>query len=158
QALEPASWDQALDLCARKLQAYKAEFGAASILHYRSGGSLGLLKMLGDYFFEQFGPVTIKRGDICSGAGEAAQEMDFGISECSDLFDLYNSRTILVWGKNVHTSGPHLLPVLMEARRRGTTLIGIDPVRTRVAGLCSTFLQPRPGTDYAVAMGVARWL
>ena len=112
------SWNEALDLAAERLTAIRRESGPAAIFHYRSGGSLGLLKHLSDYFFEQFGPVTTKRGDICSGAGDAAQEADFGDSDSHDLFDLLNSRNILLWGKNVFTSSPHLVPILREARAR----------------------------------------
>jgi anaerobic selenocysteine-containing dehydrogenase len=154
----PVSWDVALDLAAKKLHEARAEFGPASVLHYRSGGSLGLLKMLADYFFEQFGPVTVKHGDVCSAAGDAAQIADFGVADSHDLQDILHSRLIVVWGKNPHTSGVHLLPVLNEARKRGAVLVGVDPVRTKIEGLCTQFLQPRPGGDFGLAMGVARRL
>jgi len=72
------SWDEALDFAARELLRIRAESGPAAIFHYRSGAALGALKHLSDYFFEKFGPVTVKRGDICSGAGDAAQMLDFG--------------------------------------------------------------------------------
>ncbi len=152
----PVGWEQALDLVATKLDQFRGESGPASILHYRSGGSLGILKYFADALFEAVGPVTVKRGDICSGAGEAAQETDFGVCDSHDLFDLYHSKTILLWGKNPHVSGPHLIPVLKEARRRGAKVYGIDPVRTRASQLCDDFLQPRPGSDFWLAMAVAR--
>jgi len=109
-------------------------------------------------FFDRFGPVTIKRGDICSGAGEAAQAADFGDSESNDLFDLLNARHILVWGKNVYTSSPHTLPVLRRARQSGTKLVLIDPVHHKTARLCELHVQPRPAGDFALAMAVARVL
>jgi anaerobic selenocysteine-containing dehydrogenase len=155
---EPISWDEALDRIAGKLLRVRDESGGAAILNYRSGGSLGLMKHLTDYFFERFGPVAIKSGDICSGAGDAAQEEDFGEEDSQDLFDLLNSRTIVVWGKNPFVSNLHLLPVLREAKRRGARLILIDPVRHRGADLCDTYLQPRPGGDIALALGVLRRL
>lgn len=155
QELQPVSWEFALDWVAQRLRACREESGAASIFHYRSGGSMGLLMQLSDYLFEAFGPVSIKRGDICSGAGEAAQEADFGICESHDLFDLKNSRGIVLWGKNVHTSSPHLLPLLLEARQKGVRLLGVDPVRTRLASIVDDFLQPRPGEDFALAMAAA---
>ena len=71
--LEPATWDQALDLIADKLRQVRDESGPEAIFHYRSGGSLGILKHMTDLFFDEFGPCTTKVGDICSGAGEAAQ-------------------------------------------------------------------------------------
>ena len=158
QPLQEIGWDEALDLAAERLRAIRDESGPAAILHYRSGGSLGLLKPVADFLFERFGPVTVKHGDICSGAGEHAQELDLGVSDSNDLFDLLESRCIVLWGKNPHTSSVHLLPVLHEARKRGAAIIGCDPVRTRAAELCDPFLRPRPGADFWLAMGVARFL
>ena len=71
--LVPVSWERALDLIAETMLRIRKESGPAAILNYRSGGSLGIMKHVTDYFFERFGPVTIKSGDICSGAGDAAQ-------------------------------------------------------------------------------------
>jgi anaerobic selenocysteine-containing dehydrogenase len=156
--LVPVSWEEALGFVAERLLAIRRESGPAAIFHYRSGGSLGLLKLLSDAFFERFGPVTIKRGDICSGAGDAAQMLDFGVEDSHDLFDLWNAKNILLWGKNVVTSSPHTVPVLREARARGAELVLIDPVHHKTAQLCKAFYQLRPGGDFALAMAVARLL
>lgn len=154
----PIGWDAALDLAAGRLMAIRQESGPAAIFHYRSGGSLGILKHLCDYFFEQFGPVTMKRGDICSGAGDEAQTIDFGLEDSHDFFDLKNSRHILLWGKNVFVSSPHLIPLLKEVAAQGTGIVLIDPVHHRTASLAERFIQPRPGGDFALAMAVARVL
>lgn len=156
--LTPATWDEALDFIAERLLAIRAEDGPASIFHYRSGGTLGILKALVSAFFASFGPVTEKRGDICSGAGDEAQTLDFGDEDSNDLFDLLNSKNILVWGKNVVTSSPHTVPVLRDARARGADLVLIDPVRHKTATLCSSHHAVRPGGDFALAMAVARVL
>ncbi|MGK4005385.1 molybdopterin-dependent oxidoreductase [Sorangium sp. So ce1036] len=157
-ALTPVSWDEALDTAAERLLRIRAESGPAAIFHYRSGGSLGILTGITDAFFARFGPVTVKRGDICSGAGDAAQLTDFGEEDSHDLADLKNARHILLWGKNVFTSSPHTLPVLREARARGAELVLIDPVHHKTASLCGAYYQPRPGGDFALAMAVARVL
>lgn len=156
--LEEVSWERALDFAAAELLRIRAESGPAAIFHYRSGGTLGLLGAVTDLFFEKFGPTTSKRGDICSGAGDAAQIEDFGIEDSSDVHDLLNARHILLWGKNVFVSSPHLIPILREARARGAELVLIDPVHHKTAGLCSRFIQPRPGGDFALAMAVAQRL
>ena len=152
---EPVSWERALDFAAGELLRIRAESGPAAIFHYRSGGSLGALKHLSDYFFEKFGPVTVKSGDICSGAGDAAQLLDFGVEDSHDIFDLLNSRNVIVWGKNVVTSSPHTVPVLKESRARKLL---IDPVWHKTARLCDGFIQPRPGADFSLAMAAARVL
>lgn len=151
-------WEDALDLAAEKMLRIKSETGAAAILHYRCGGSLGLMKHVNDYFFARFGPCTVKSGDVCSGAGDAAQEADFGMEDSNDLFDLLNSKTIVLWGKNPYVSNVHLLPVLRAARARGTRIVLVDPVRHRTADMCDLYLQPRPGGDIALGLGVARLL
>ncbi len=152
---EPVSWDEALDFAAGELLRIRAESGPAAIFHYRSGGNLGALKHLSDYFFEKFGPVTTKRGDICSGGGDAAQLLDFGEEDSHDIFDLLNSKNIVLWGKNPVISSPHLVPVLDEAR---AAKILIDPVWHKSARLCDRFVQPRPGGDFSLAMAAARLL
>lgn len=151
-----ASWDAALDLVAERLGRIREESGPEAVLHYRSGGSLGMLKTLNDYFFECFGGARVKRGDVCSGAGEAAQVADVGLSDSHALEDLLHSRCILLWGKNVFTSFVHMLPLLQEARRRGAWIAVVDPVPGRTDALADLVLRPRPGADRFLALGVAR--
>ena len=155
---EPIGWDEALDLAASRLDAIRRESGPAAIFHYRSGGTLGALAHVVDAFFSHLGPVTTKRGDICSGAGDHAQIEDFGEEDANDLFDLPNAKHVLLWGKNVFTSSPHTIPVLKQARAGGAKLTLIDPVAHKTATICDAFVQPRPGGDFALAMGVARAL
>jgi anaerobic selenocysteine-containing dehydrogenase len=157
-ALVPVSPDEALDFIAARLLAIRAESGPAAIFHYRSGGSLGLLKSLTDYFFELFGPVTAKRGDICSGAGDYAQEEDFGEEDSHAIEDLLHAKHILVWGKNVVVSSPHTVPVLEAARARGAELVLIDPVHHKTAHHVDQDHRIRPGGDFALAMAVAQVL
>jgi anaerobic selenocysteine-containing dehydrogenase len=145
-------------LIAEKMLRIKSESGGAAILHYRSGGTLGIAKHLSDRFFHLFGPCAVKTGDICSGAGDVAQLTDFGEEDSNDLFDLVHAKTILIWGKNPHVSSVHLLPLLKEAREKGTRIVMIDPVRHRGADLAELYVQPRPGGDIALALGVARRL
>lgn len=156
--LVPVSWEEALATAASWLRTVRAESGPEAVFHYRSGGSLGILKQLADLFFDQFGPVTGKVGDICSGAGEAAQIEDFGTSDSNALHDLRNSRHILLWGKNPTVSNTHLVPVLKEAKANGAKLVLVDPVHHKTASLCDERIQPAPGGDFELAMGIARVL
>lgn len=157
--LVTVGWDEALEHVAESLVTIRESSGPEAIFHYRSGGTLGMLvSQASDLFFERFGPVTVKRGDICSGAGEAAQIADFGSSDASHLDDLLESRHVLLWGKNVYTSSPHTIPVLKLARARGAEIVLIDPVRHESARLAQAVYQPRPAGDLPLAMAVARLL
>jgi anaerobic selenocysteine-containing dehydrogenase len=152
------SWEQALGSITDRLLAIRKESGPAAILHYRSGGSLGLVKSVVDYFWELFGPVTVKRGDICSGGGDAAQTTDFGEEESHDLFDILNSKNILLWGKNPNVSNIHLLPLLRKAKKAGTRILLIDPVRHKGEKIADRTILVRPGGDFDLAMGAAAFL
>jgi anaerobic selenocysteine-containing dehydrogenase len=156
--LEPATWDEALDFVAKRLLAIREESGPAAIFHYRSAGAMGFVKHVTSYFFEQFGPVTDKRGDICSGAGEWAQTTDFGDFEVDDPSELAHAKNIVLWGRNIYVSWTHLLPVLRQARERGAGVALVDPVHHRTVDLCERYWQPRPGGDFALAMATARLL
>ncbi len=156
--LQPASWDEALALVASKLLQIRQESGPAAIFHYRSGGSLGILKHLTDLFFDQFGPCTGKVGDICSGAGEAAQLHDLGTSDSNDLFDLLHSKHIVLWGKNPAVSNVHLVPVLKDAQARGAQVVLIDPIHHKSAALAGVRVAVAPGRDLELALGIARCL
>jgi anaerobic selenocysteine-containing dehydrogenase len=151
-------WDEALGTIADRLLAIRAESGPAAVLHYRSGGSLGIVKSVVDYFWELFGPVTVKRGDICSGGGDAAQEADFGEEESHDLFDLVNAKNIILWGKNPNVSNIHLLPVLRKAKKSGAKILLIDPVRHKAEKVADRTILVRPGGDFDLAMGAAALL
>ena len=148
--------DEALDLAAERLLQIRRESGAAAILPFRLGGSLGLLKELTDHFFDLFGPTSVKRGDVCSGAGEAAQLLDFGHLDSHDPRDLLHARHVINWGRNMAVSSVHMLPIVREARERGATVTVIDPVHTRTAEMADRHLQVRPGGDIALALAVGR--
>lgn len=152
----PISWDEAIEHAATQLEKIRAESGPASVFHYRGGGSLGQLTGLIDYFFELFGPVTTHRGSICSGAGTAAQELDFGVCDSSDNAEIENAKSIVLWGKNVFTSSPHTIPALKSAKARGARITLIDPAHHRTASLADRFIQCRAGSDFALAMAATR--
>jgi anaerobic selenocysteine-containing dehydrogenase len=153
--LAPATWEEALGFVADRLLAIRKESGPAAILHYRSGGSLGIVKSVVDLFFEALGPVSVKRGDICSGAGDAAQVIDFGREEAHDVFDVANARNVILWGKNPAVSNVHVQPVLREAKRKGARVLLVDPIRHKSEKLADRVILPRPGGDFDLAMGVA---
>ncbi|HET9449959.1 MAG TPA: hypothetical protein VFO83_03720, partial [Aggregicoccus sp.] len=71
---------------------------------------------------------------------------------------LLHSRHIVLWGKNPAVSNVHLVPVLQDAKARGAELVLIDPIHHRSASLAHAVLQPAPGRDFELALGVARAL
>ena len=149
------SWDEALDVATETLDRVRRESGAAAILHVQGGGSLGMLKNLNGAFSRLLG-ATETRGDVCDAAGAWACEQDFGAVDANDLEDLVNARGVVLWGKNVTASSPHSASFVKDARKRGAEVVLVDPLPHRTLSMADRFVQPRPGGDAALALGVAR--
>ena len=66
------------------------------------------------------------------------------------------ARYVLLWGWNPMSTAPHLWRLLLEARRNGARLVVVDPYRSRTARVADEHLQPLPGTDAALALGMMR--
>lgn len=66
-----------------------------------------------------------------------------------------DSKLILAWAANIHGTNIHLWPFIVEARRKGAKLYTIDPVKTRTAGLSDRHFSIYPGSDLALALGLA---
>ncbi|MFP5213170.1 MAG: molybdopterin-dependent oxidoreductase, partial [Acidobacteriota bacterium] len=79
------SWDEALDLCAKKIRECSSE--PASVLHIRGEGVKGVMGPAIDLFFERIGASTV-RGSLCDNTGITACIEDFGSLESNDVFDL----------------------------------------------------------------------
>ncbi len=102
------------------------------------------------------GGVTGTKGSLCAGSVMAAQQADMGVRQGNDPQDFLNARVILIWGRDPAKTSIHYLPILKEARLRGTRLILVDPLRTKTASLCDEHIAPRPGTDGYLAIGMAK--
>ena len=59
-------------------------------------------------------------------------------------------------GSNSITSNLHFWSVAQDAKRRGATLVCIDPRRTETADKCHQHIALLPGTDGALALGLMR--
>jgi anaerobic selenocysteine-containing dehydrogenase len=65
------------------------------------------------------------------------------------------AQLILIWGNNVTVSQMHLMSYINAARRRGATLVVIDPRRVPVARKADLHLAIKPGTDVVLAWALA---
>ncbi len=151
-------WDEALDMVAERLDALRREYPTTALLHCYDCGHGGLLKTIDRRFFNVYGGVTGLEGSLCWSAGMAAQRYDFGDSISHHPSDLLHSKTIILWGRNPMDTSQHLVPYLKAARDRGAVIITIDPVKTATAAIARKHLAPAPGTDGALALGMAHVL
>lgn len=152
---ERISWDAALHEIASRWQEISARHGAQSILPYSYAGTLGLVNgaVTGERFWNRMGASQLDR-TICGAAAEEAVALTVGGRLAPSPQMLPLSRLILIWGSNPASTAPHIMPFLREAQRNGTRIIVIDPIRTLTARSADTHIQPFPGTDAALALGM----
>ncbi len=68
------------------------------------------------------------------------------------------AKVIVLRGVNSASTSVHAMPFIREARVRGCTVLAVDPRPTRTTAQADWHLQPRPGTDTALALGIMRIL
>lgn len=153
---ERISWKEAIAEIGAKWRAIIAEHGAEAILPYSYSGTLGLVQMAvtNGRFWNRLGASQLQRS-ICGAAAEFAVETTLGVRRTARYEDVAHSQLVVVWGHNPVSTAPHFMPHLAEARRKGCQLVVIDPRRTRTAKMADWHIAPNPGTDGALALGVA---
>ena len=153
--LEPVSWDEALDDIVAKLWAIRKESGPLAVLHYEGSGNHGALSGLAEAFWNPFGGVTRAHGDLCWPAGLEASRLTYGANRHNHPVLTRKSRFILLWGHNPAETNIHQWRLILEAQERGATVAVVDPRSTDTSDAADLHLQPRPGTDGALALGLA---
>ena len=150
------SWAEAIAEIGDRWRRIIAEHGAEAILPYSYSGTLGLVQMgvSSGRFWNRLGASRLDRA-ICGAAAEYAVEATLGARWAVPYAATAHSKVIIIWGHNPASTAPHFMPHLKVAQRNGCTVVVIDPKRTRTARTANWHIAPRPGTDGALALGMA---
>lgn len=150
----PVGWDEALADIAARLESIVADDGAASVLHTHYTGTCSLIA--GTFplrFFHRLGATEVDPDTVCNKAGHEALGYVFGTSmQGFDPRAAKDAACILVWGANPSASAPHVHKHWL-AEAPGKVVV-IDPIRHATARNADLHLQPRPGTDAALAFAL----
>jgi anaerobic selenocysteine-containing dehydrogenase len=154
---EPIGWDEALDtIAARFRQIAESSDGPQAILPYSYYGTMGKLQAssLDRRFFHRLGASKLDR-TICSSAGGVGYEYTLGRGRLgADPLAVSGCKLLINWGSNTANTNSHLWARMIEARKRGASIVTIDPYRSPTAARSDWHIQPRPGTDAALALGM----
>jgi anaerobic selenocysteine-containing dehydrogenase len=152
------SWDDALTDIAQRLERIAA-VDAQRIVPYSYAGTMGLVQgeAMAQRFFNKLGASFLDR-TICAQAGAEALGYTLGTRMGTDIEQFQNAKLLVLWGTNAVTSNLHLWSRAQEAKRRGAKLIAIDPYRSLTAEKCHEHIALLPGTDAALALGLAHLL
>ncbi len=152
------SWDEALDTIANKFSKIKDEFGAESIVGTQGTGRP--YTALFQRFMNCLGaPNRTGSIHICYHPRLAASRMTCGSFPVCDYYGFGGvfPRCVVVWGCNITESGASdgmCGYPLNQTVKGGAGLIVIDPRKTGIAAKADHWVQLRPGTDDALALGM----
>jgi anaerobic selenocysteine-containing dehydrogenase len=153
---ERISWEEAIGEITARWKAIIAESGPEAILPYSYAGTMGVVNMnaCDARLWARMGASRLLR-TICSAGADTGYGYVNGWTGGMDPEDFANSRLIIAWGTNLSSTNVHLMPFVREAQAKGATFVVIDPFKTRTANAADWFVQPKPGTDGALALGMA---
>ena len=146
-------WDEALDLCAAKIQNLRSR--PTAILHIHNEGAKGVLKEATALLFARLGTSRV-RGSLCDAAGYMACVHDFGSRENNDVNDLMHASKIVNWGKDLSRSTVHTAALVKKARKKGIRVLTISPGGDENQTFSDAHICIRPGTDRFLAAAVVR--
>ena len=153
---ERISWDKALGGIAEALTEVKEKYGPEAIaaLH-GTGPRASLCSSLLPFALGSPNRISIDL-HICFAPSLVAEGVTVGHSIMMEQGpDYREANCIVVWGANPLASHPARGNDIIQARRkRKTRLIVIDPRETELASKADLWLQIRPGTDDALALGM----
>jgi assimilatory nitrate reductase catalytic subunit len=151
--LREASWDAALDLVAERIDALTARHGRDAVAVFGGGGLTNeKAYLLGKFARVALGTSRIDyNGRFCMSSAAAAGQRAFGLDRGLPfpVTDLADADVVLLVGANPAETMPPFLQHLADAE-----LVVVDPRRSATAESALLHLQPAPGTDLALALGI----
>jgi anaerobic selenocysteine-containing dehydrogenase len=151
----PITWDAALDEITARWQAIIADTGPLGLLGYTYSSHQGLINRgLPNGLFHAMGTSRLWAGTVCDTCADAAWEMTLGPVGGADPESVAAADLIVSWSADLAATNVHLLAKVETARKRGVKLIVVDPRRTRSARQADLHIQPRIGSDAALALGL----
>lgn len=147
------SWETALDYIAEKMTGIKNEYGPESVVLSSRGGPW---RDLYKSFIHSFGsPNYTNHDNTCGRNTHHASLSVNGVGRKGFVYDIKNAKHLILFGRNMFSSlriAENLQT--LDMLDNGGKLTYVD-VRQTITGLKATrFMQVRPGTDYALALGM----
>ena len=147
-----ASWDEALNYIAEKMETIKRDYGPEAVCLFNGGGcSSHLIPLMAAFGSPNFGNPAFAQ---CRGPRDIGFQLTFGdYPGAPERLDLANSKMIVLFGshlgENMHNSQ---VQDFAEAIGRRAKLIVVDPRFSTAAGKADHWLPIRPGSDMALML------
>jgi assimilatory nitrate reductase catalytic subunit len=156
--LTPVTWDHALDVVAERIVALQAERGRDAVAVFGGGG----LTNEKAYSLGKLARVALRTSQVdyngrwCMSSAASAGTRAFGVDRGLPfpLADVEHTDVLVLVGANPAETMPPAMRHVDRLRERGGRVVVVDPRRTPTAERADLHVQPVPGTDLALALGV----
>jgi assimilatory nitrate reductase catalytic subunit len=160
--LSAVGWDEALDLVAERITELRTASGDDSVAVFGGGGLTNeKAYLLGKFARVALGTSQIDyNGRWCMSSAASAGNQAFGVDRGLPfpLSDVEQADVVVLVGSNLAETMPPAARHLDRLRERGGLLVVIDPRLTTTGERADHLLQPVPGTDLPVALGLLHLL
>ncbi len=147
------TWDEALDEMAERYAAVAAEHGATALAGAVSGAFFSRGAIVALLMRSMGSPNWMINQDLCGGC-RAVSDRVTGLGVVGGE-DVENTACALIVGRNPSAADPVQWMALKRARKRGASIVVIDPARIPAVDIADLWLAPRPSTDAAVALAMS---
>ncbi len=149
------TWDDAMGEIGQKLIKIRERYGAEALL-MNEGTTRGNDHWLHHRFRNLFGsPNLIGSGSVCAMNQNAMSFALVGDPVWGYASDLENTNCAILWGSNPPVSWQRWwVEIIKSKQKRAMKLIVIDPRCSKAAERADLWLQLRPATDGALALGM----
>jgi anaerobic selenocysteine-containing dehydrogenase len=159
------SWEEALDETASALRRIAHAHGPESIVFGQSSPSTTAIADSAPYvrrLMHALGTPNMAWAlDMCGWSRAFATRYAYGYAAVGTgsaggaMADIENAGCMILWGYNPSSNRLTHATATVAAQKRGMKLIVIDPRRAGLANKADVWLRVRPGTDGALALGLA---
>jgi anaerobic selenocysteine-containing dehydrogenase len=162
---ESVSWDEALEIIAKKFLELRDAGEARAIANKTSGRLLrGTGSVIGRFFSLLGSPNDTDVGPVCNDAGGNALAWTFGLGNFTNGYgldaatgkqDLGSAKFFFFLGTNQAETHPVTFAYLLRERAKtGAKLVIVDPRLTPTGAQADDWLAPKPHTDLALALAL----
>ncbi|MBP6717190.1 MAG: molybdopterin oxidoreductase family protein, partial [Acidobacteria bacterium] len=149
---KPITWAEALDRVADAFIEKAAQHGSETVWPYFYAGTMGLVQRDGINRLRHAMKYSRWKSTICVALSDAGWIAGVGSKRGVDLVEAsQHAQLIVIWGGNPVNTQVNVMQHAMAAKKRGATLVVVDPYRTGTAEKADLHLPVRPGTDGALA-------
>src|SRR5262252_3231403 len=158
------SWDEALNLTAAEMRRVADRYGPQAVAFTLASGSTtaigdstGFIQRLANAFGTPNSKITL---DVCGWGRAFATSYTYGVGSVAAggsgaMPDIEHSGVLILWGYNPSFTRLTHATAVVAALKRGMQLIVVDPRRVCLGAKADQWIRLRPGTDGALALGLA---